>query len=327
MEKETNWKEIREIKDEERFREKIKNLIDGGILSSEQNKNYEIFSKDGRSLNPQGIYFVNEEEAKRYGESFDIPTTLLHYSPKFTEGNLEQRADETGLKKEKITKKKMSFKKKILLTTALSLSMVYGAEKTGIIKDRYFLENLPKYAAFFLSRDIIGPLNKQIPRSSEKKEKKKTAAEIERQRMLDEETALKFQDTRMRYKQEREQEAEMQRQREPEAESIRNHEIEQEEEAERIKEERLQREDETERLSSKLQELFRNKEDCLEEIETQKKSLSGQSLDFYYKGQISYYEEALKNTNNQINEIRDKNREAYDKGKEFYEQYKSHCGN
>jgi len=323
-----NWKEIRETNDEKRFRETIKSLIHTGILSSEQSKNYEIFSKDGRSLNPQGIYFVNEEEAKRYGESFDIPTTLLHHSLKFTEGNLEQRTGETSLKKEKMQKKKMSFKKKILLTTALLFGLVYGAEKTGIIKDKYFLENLPKYATFFLSREIIDPLNKQIPRSSEKKEKKKTAAEREMQKIYDAEADAKFQDLQLQYQKEEqiEQEAEIQRQRRADVENIRNHEIEQEEEAERIKEEKLQKEDETERLSSKLQELFRNREDCLEEIEIQKKSLSGQSLDLFYKGQINYYEEALKNTNNQINEIRDKHREAYDKGKEFYEQYKSHCG-
>ena len=485
-------------------------------------------------MNPQGIYFVNEEEAKRYGESFDIPTTLLHYSPKFTEGNLEQKAEEAISIKHKEIKRRynLSLIKKFLITTAVLTGLWYGAKETGIITrvkdfvydkrneisrtipkketkqlkkkrsaaekqknlegmvyvpagefimgsdmgyidekpahkvylDSYYIDKyevtFDKYDKFCEATGREKPSDKnggrgnrpainvswkdavtyakwagkRLPTEAEWEkacragstgkwcfgdnesevenyawyrgnsdnkthpvgEKKPNAWKIydmygnvwewcsdwydegyyknspyknpkgpdsgegravrggswddiavvcrpairikimsdpglinigfrcaysgaqsngenaqigEGKKTADNKREIQI-----------EQEVEIGRQKEAEVERIRENER-------GMEEEKLQKEEETERLSSKLQELFKNKEDCLEEIEIQQKSLSGQSSDFYYKGQINYYKEALKNINNQIDEIRKNNYNAYEKGKDFYEEYKSRCGN
>ena len=100
-----DWKAIREINDEKKFRETINPLIHARILSSEQSKNYEIFSKDGRSLNLSGLYFKTEKHAEDYRNSLGIPADLIHHPPRFTKGNLEQRT-EKGVKLEKVILKK-----------------------------------------------------------------------------------------------------------------------------------------------------------------------------------------------------------------------------
>jgi len=330
-----DWKAIRDINEEKKFRETITPLIHAGILSSEQSKNYEIFSKDGRSLNPQGIYFKIERHAEDYRGSLGIPTDLIHHPPRFTGENLEQRTkkevseeriEETSLKQEKRTKKRMSFKKKSLLTIALSLGLVYGAEKTGIIADRYFLESLPERAPVFLLNNIIDPIYKQISPLYEKisgdingGEKKKTAVERERQRMLDVDTAAKFQDTRMWYKQElenqREQEATIARQRETDAETEKVN------EEERIKEEKRDKQEKSTEIMWEVKTLL-----------MEKQNLDNTNLDEAYKNapknemykiHTSPIVNRKKEINKRLTELRNEDYNAYEKGEEFYNQDKN----
>ena len=84
MESKINWKEIKNIKDQEQYQKKIIELIDCGALSKKKENNYELFSKDGNGFNPPGIYFTSEECAKSYMENLGSQLQLIHHPPLFT---------------------------------------------------------------------------------------------------------------------------------------------------------------------------------------------------------------------------------------------------